>query len=416
MKTLKIILCLVAYIFFLGAKDLFAIDKIEIKKNVMGQCQLLVNGQLYFVRGVCYQPIPVGYGCNYNWWGDPTRIWLRDGQLMKEMGINTIRVYQQGENIHQTRRVISDLFKYYEIRTVMGHWLDWWNADYANPDFQKQVMEDVLEMVRRYQDAPGIFMWVLGNENNYSFGPQKINYWTGPALEKIEDPYEKKIASAEIYYSFVNRVAREIKKIDPVHPVVLGNGDLGTISVAGRNNSAVDILGSTCYRGKSFGNFWREVDREWRKPVILLEFGCDSYDAYHCQEDQNTQCEFIRSQWKEIAENATGGLGFGNSLGGFLFEWNDEWWKCDQGNSLSDHDTDAGWSNGAYWRDIKAERNLNMNEEWWGIMAIDTTTVFGETYNALKPRLAYYAIKELFTGRKTATGSPAEKISSRGKK
>lgn len=375
----------------------WATEKVEIVKNVMGQYQLLVNGQLYFIQGICYHPVPIGGNADYNFCGDSSRVWLRDGQMMKEAGINTVRFYQPGENIRQTKRVITDLYKSFDIRTVMGHWLDWWQADYANPEFQELVTKEVLEMIKDYKDTPGILMWVLGNENNYSFAAQKINYWTSPELEKTEDPYKKKIAQAKIYYSFVNKLAGKIKQLDPHHPVVLGNGDLATISVASRYNSQIDVLGSVCYRGKSFGNFWREVDREWKKPVILLEFGCDAYDAYKKREDQQTQVDFIKSQWQEIAENATGGLGFGNSLGGFLFEWCDEWWKS-EGGSLSEHDTDACWSNGAYWKDIKAERNMNMNEEWWGIVAQEEAVRSG--INIRKPRLAYTMIQQMFVGKR----------------
>ena len=379
--------------------DLLAADKIEVVKNVMDQYQLLVNGQLYFIRGVCYQPIPVGKGSDYNWWGDANRVWLIDGQKMKDAGINTVRFYQPGENIIQTKRVINDLFKNFEIRCVMGHWLDWDQADYANPEFQDQVTKEVLDMVETYKDTPGILMWVLGNENNYSFGPQKIHYWSSKELDKITDPYEKKMAQAKIYYQFVNKLARQIKKIDPDHPIVLGNGDLATVSIAAKYSSSIDVLGSNCYRGKSFGNFWREVDREWKKPAVILESGCDAYDAYKKQEDQKTQADFIKNQWKEIAENACGGLGFGNSLGGFTFEWCDEWWK-DDGAPTAEHDTEASWSNGAYWQDIKAARNMNMNEEWFGIMAQDPAHLV-DGYATRQPRMSYFVMREMFTGKKS---------------
>ncbi len=394
----RIAAVLLTLMLLLASVNLWARDKIEVVKNVLGQYQLLVNGQLYFIRGMVYQPIPAGQNRDYNWWGDANRPWLADGERMKNAGINTVRFYQPGENIPQTKRVISDLYKNFDIRCVMGHWLDWSEADYANPKFQDQVMQEVCQMVVIYKDTPGILMWVLGNENNYSFAGQKINYWTSAELERIKDPYQKRMAQAKIYYQFVNKLAKQIKKIDPDHPVVLGNGDLATVSVAAKCGSNIDILGSNCYRGKSFGNFWREVDREWKKPVLLLEFGCDAYDAYKKREDQQTQAEFARKQWQEIAENACGGLGFGNSLGGFQFEFMDEWWKCD-GAPTAEHDTDGTWSNAAYWRDIKADNNMNMNEEWWGIVAQDTGTIVNGNY-ARVPRLAYYMLAEIFTGKK----------------
>jgi beta-galactosidase len=55
------------------------------------------------------------------------------------------------------------------------------------------------------------------------------------------------------------------------------------------------------------------------------------------------------------------------------------------------HDTEAGWSNGSYYYDIKAPRNMNMNEEWFGIVSLSTQIEGG--LNKRIPKKAYYVIK-----------------------
>jgi hypothetical protein len=49
--------------------------------------------------------------------------------------------------------------------------------------------------------------------------------------------------------------------------------------------------------------------------------------------------------------------------GGMVFEWNDEWWKSDDGG-WDEHDTTASWQNGAY-------PDPTIQEEWWGLVDID---------------------------------------------
>ena len=119
------------------------------------------------------------------------------------------------------------------------------------------------------------------------------------------------------------------------------------------------------YRGKKFGNFFNNVRNVFDKPIFISEFGADSYNAYKNTEDQAMQETFIVSQWEDLLKNvATKDNPKGNCLGGVVFEWNDEWWKNNEGYSPDwvTHNTQAGWSNGSYYFDIKAPNNLNMNE------------------------------------------------------
>jgi len=133
------------------------------------------------------------------------------------------------------------------------------------------------------------------------------------------------------------------------------------------------------------------------KPILISELGADAYDAYLKKEDQNMQAFFLESQWRQVYENLAGNeKGSGNCLGGAIFEWSDEWWKHDEYNpdSWSVHDTESNWSNSSYYFDIKAEGNKNMNEEWFGIVALSTE--MGNGLNKRIPRKAYYVIREFW--------------------
>ncbi|KPK42447.1 MAG: hypothetical protein AMJ78_02585 [Omnitrophica WOR_2 bacterium SM23_29] len=375
------------------------VEKVSVIKLPNGHFELQVGKTPYFVKGVVYQPIPVGEDYSYNFWGDPAKPWLVDGVLMKEAGINTVRFYQPGQNPGEVKELIGDLYKKYKIRTIMGHNLGLYDFPlpcYADETYREQMKEDVLKMVMEYKDEPAILFWLLGNENNYSFDDM-ISPWSSEELDQIDDPRERSKQKARIYYSFVNELAKEIHKIDPKHPVAMGNGELFYLEIAKEVAPEVDLLGGIFYRGKSFGNFWQELHYKFGKPVVFIEFGCDRFNAKTRKEDEDIQAHFLEFQWKEIIRNSTGGRGRGNALGGCIFEWADEWWKHDPSNPAGwwVHDEEAGWTNGSYYFDIEVEGHMNMNEEWYGIVGLSAEKENG--VNKRIPKRAYYVLKDIWS-------------------
>jgi hypothetical protein len=159
----------------------------------------------------------------------------------------------------------------------------------------------------------------------------------------------------------------------------------------------VDLVACIIYRGKTFGNLFKSLRATFDKPILLSEFGADCYDAYLNKEDQNMQAFFLESQWRQIYENISGNKnGAGNCLGGTIFEWTDEWWKHnpDDSSGWLAHDTGAGWTSGSYYFDIKAPKNMNMNEEWFGIVALSKDPNGG--LDIRTPRKSYYVIREFW--------------------
>lgn len=385
-------------------------SKVYIKKLKNGGYQLIVGGRPYFVKGVCYSPIPIGKNHEYDWWSDTNQPWRVDGKLMQEMGINTVRFYQPGENPESVKKVIRDFYQLYGIRTVLGHWLGFWEYPcpfYGDTKFRERIKKEVLEMVLLYKDEPGILFWILGNENNYSCLGQ-VNPWSSEEIDREPDPMKQKNMRARIYYSFVNELAKEIHKIDPSRPVALGNGELIGLDAAAKVCRDIDLVACIIYRGKTFGNLFKSLRATFDKPIVLSEIGADCYDAYLKKEDQNMQAFFLESQWRQIYENLAGNKeGVGNCLGGIIFEWTDEWWKHNQfaAEGWKIHDTESHWSNGSYYFDIKAVKNMNMNEEWFGIVALSEELENGLNKRVL--RKAYYLIREFW--KKPTLGQPKKK-------
>lgn len=373
--------------------------KVYIQKIKDSRFYLVVDGKPFIVKGVCYNPIPIGQNHAYDWWSDPAKPWIADGKLMKEMGVNTIRLYQAHEDPQEVKTVIRDLYNLYGIRTILGHWLGFWEYPcplYGDKAFRERIKKEVLDMVLAYKDEPGVLLWILGNENNYScIG--RVNPWSTDEIDKEASAEKQKAMRAEIYYSFIAELAREIHKIDINHPVALGNGELIGLEYADKFCREVDLVACIIYRGKTFGNLFNSLKMTFNKPVLLSEIGADAYDAYLGKEDQNMQAFFLESQWRQIYQNLYNSKeGAGNCLGGVIFEWADEWWKHDESGqeSWAVHDTESNWSNGSYYFDIQAKGNKNMNEEWFGIVALSPEIESG--LNKRMPRKSYYVVREFW--------------------
>lgn len=324
--------------------------KVHLTQYANGQWQLTIDDKPFVVRGIAYSATPIGKSpddgslvvhrdwmisddnkngkidgpydawvdANRNDQQDPDEKVVGDFKLLKDMGINTVRLYHHGYN----KELLRDLFTTYGIRVVMGDYIgaytigsgaEWYaGTDYSNPEQQAKMLASIREMVEQYKDEPYIVYWVLGNENNY-----------GNANNSRQNP--------EAYYRFVNQAAELIKSIDPNHPVALCNGDVLFMDKAAKFAPAIDIYGANAYRGgHGFGDsFWRDLADEWGKPVFISEYGCPAYHHRKSREEtEELQAEYLRDNWEDIERNLGGGPGVGNALGGILFEWVDEWWKA----------------------------------------------------------------------------------------
>ena len=376
------------------------VPKIAIETTDEGGYMLLLDGKPTLLKGISYNPTPISKGYDYKFYLDEAKPWLIDGPLMKQLGINCIRIYATDpEHLDEVKQFIADMYEKFGIYTIVSDWLGLWDspgANYADEAFRKRTTERVLAVVEALKDTDGLLIWNLGNENNYTFSG-KIGFWTSPEIEAIGNHYEKIMKKAEIYYSFVDEIAAQIKEIDPVHPVALGNGEASFLQVAAEVCENIDLLGIIIYRGKKFGNLFDNIRNIFDKPILLSEFGCDSYNAFKDTEDQDIQATFLMSQWKDLYENTPfSGNKKGNCIGGVIFEWTDEWWKHDEGYTPNwkVHNTEAGWSNGSYYFDIRVPGNMNMNEEWFGIISIDQEIEDG--VNKRIPKKSYQILKDYF--------------------
>ncbi len=319
--------------------------KVNLVKYENNHWQLRVNNKPYFIKGMCYGTETVGKspvdGTQVDWFIEdnndddiidgPYESWVDknennerdknekvvgDFKLLKDMNCNTIRIYHHCKN----KKILRDLYKKYGIMSAIGDFIGMYGigsgvesggtTDYEFFTHRKNMLKSVKEMVLNHKDEDYLLLWILGNENNY-----------GCNCNANRKP--------KAYYKFVNEVAKMIKKLDPDHPVALCNGDLGNLNFFAEHCPDVDILACNAYRGeRGFSSLWEEVSIQADRAVFISEYGAPAYLSDKPLKDgEEAQERYHKGCWIDIDENKAG-KGAGNSLGGFVFEWLDGWWKC----------------------------------------------------------------------------------------
>ncbi len=386
----------------LSIKKRLGKGKVHLVQYETGDWQLIVDNKPFVIKAITYAPTKVGQSPddgtlgdwmyedfnknnkidgpydsfvdkNKNNKQDPDEPVVGDFQLMKELGVNAIRLYHHPLKVN--KELLRDLYNRFGIRVIMGDFLGKyalgsgaaWNpgTDYKNEEHRRNMMESVASMVMEYKDEPFVLFWLLGNENVYGY-----------ACNADKDP--------ETFFKFASDVAKQIKAIDPEHPVAICSGDVLYLDKFGKNAPEIDIFGANAYRGDyGFGFLWRQVKEETDRPAFITEFGCSAYsEDKTADEGEFLQAEYLRGDWEDIQANMAFGEGSGNALGAVVFEWLDEWWK---GYEPAIHDKKGLW--------IGPFPDGAMHEEWLGLC--------GQGDGALSPflrqlRKSYYMYKKIW--------------------
>ncbi len=378
-----------------GIKKVTGKGRVKLIQYKNNHFQLTVDDKPYLIRAVCYSPSPIGLSPDngslntdmgwsvadsnnnglidgpYEAWVDADRSGTRpsgkpgigDFALMKEMGVNTVRLYHYP---NFNKQLLKDGYDNYGFMYIVGNLIgmygadsgaDWFvGTDYTDPEQKKRMLESVRRMVEEYKDEPYVLLWMLGNENNYGT-VGTVGVFAGTSNQAQKQP--------EAYYGFVNECVKLIKETDPhQRPVAICNGDTYLLDKCALNAPDLDIYGANAYRGEQgFGPLWADVMREYEKPVLVTEFGCPAYaKGWETAKAEAAQANYHKWNWSDLEDNAAGAVGgTGNALGGVVFEWVDEWWKAGPPPEFDPaaHDVITQWKGpfldgGAY-------------EEWFGL-------------------------------------------------
>lgn len=300
--------------------------------------QLYVDGEVFLIKGVCWNPVPVGgnHPADLDFLGTVEA----DAALMEAAGINVVRTYEPITNT----AVLDILYSHgiYVINTVYS--------------YGGNAASSVVGSINAVKDHKAILMWAIGNEWNYN--GLYIDMTQAQAIERIND------------------VASIIKNLDENHPVTTIYGHLPSTSVIDQMPD-IDIWGVNVYSGATFGSLFGDWNVRSDKPMFIAEYGADAYNDNIDSVDEESQAYAVKTLTQVII-NHSSHINYQNPcLGGTVFEWNDEWWKAGNPDIQDTGGSAPGY--GPY-------PDYVFNEEYWGIVDIHRN-----------PRQVYYELQEIYT-------------------
>ena len=292
--------------------------EVKIENNTM-----VVNGESFYMKGICYHPVKIGKTKrSFDNLDD-------DLILMKEAGINTIRVYEPIDDIN-----VLDKLADAGIKVVISF-------GYNQKGKFDIVSGTFINYVRKYKNHEAILMWELGNEYNYN--PQ----WFGGDINN--------------WYKAMELVSQIIQIEDPDRLVSSAHGDLPSkdaLNIA----SSIQVWGMNVYRWDKPASIFSEWQAISDKPMYFAELGADSYmtkatNKYTKGINEQAQADANEIILNEVLSN------YDKNIGTFVFQFTDGLWKA--GNpSKQDTGGSAPNSDGTPY-------DGTANEEYWGIVDIN---------------------------------------------
>lgn len=218
-------------------------------------------------------------------------------QLLREAGGNSFRTWKidesTGEQLEEAARL--------GLKVTLGFWLGHERHGFSYESFEQVAkQEDLLrEAVRKYRDHPALLMWAIGNEAE-GFGDGG-----SPAI-----------------WTQIEHLARAVKSIDPLHPVMTITAGIGgeRIKAINRFCPSIDIHGINCYGGiETLPERYRASGGT--RPYLVTEFGPRGVWesgtgkwGMPIELSSTEKAESYRKAWKTIDGDPL-------CLGGYAFYW-----------------------------------------------------------------------------------------------
>lgn len=183
--------------------------------------------------------------------------------MMAEYGANTCRVYTTNVGSYQLLDALYEagLMLYAGLPCTPYASLSPATPNYDAPQFRKEKISSVLKIVEALKDHPAVLCWCLGNE--VEGGGHQTDFGI---------------------YAYYGELAREIRKIDPHHPITAAFTETPTAAKVGLITTYcpdLDFVSFNSYynflydhRAAVADNYTAMLERfGWTKPYMITEYG-----------------------------------------------------------------------------------------------------------------------------------------------
>lgn len=353
-----------------------------------------LDGETFLFEGVNYSPVPIGASqvddaTNRGdvFTSDWSFLYERDLPLMREMGANSLRVYNMypwafpssaAPNWTQSLDLDHTGFLdacwndgtdpiYVWITYHMGTSFHIATSATGAPDNRptwRLTNGDVAFMDPSWDSADALAQQLARNAflslaNKYGAHPAVVGFVI--SNEQNND----QVRGSWQFWKWFDATAYYVKQLAPTKLTSMTLVDDGMLSIQNAESfdmENMDVWGVNSYRGTintGFDTLFSDYAATSNRPLFIGEFGppASTRDAnskpIQMPNNAQDQGDYLTVHWEDILNNRD------VCCGGLVFEWVDEWWK--HGNP-SAHDA-TPTQNGAYpggWAD----------EEWFGLFSV----------------------------------------------
>lgn len=242
--------------------------------------QLLLNGQPVVLKGFGkHEDFPIfGRGL-----AEP--VMVKDYSLLKWIGANSYRTshYPYDEEY----MMMADKEGILIIDEIPAVGLIFQDGE-ANINLRKEICkQQIHELIARDKNHPSVIMWSLANE------PFSKNMNFGSGIDAASD---------DVSYNFFKDLYTTAKSLDPTRPATI-------VGVQGGPSEWLGIMDIICIN-RYYGWYTQQADiakgaqilsdeldnlhKKYNKPVVVTEFGADTYPGMHTDQPEMFTEEFQR--------------------------------------------------------------------------------------------------------------------------
>lgn len=390
--------------------------------------QIKLNGQPFVVKGMNYAPVPIGTAPGIPPYGDYfvpnyANVWKPDIDKIREAGINVIKLYAGNPDLNAGAPGTAGNWKQFldycynggnkPVYVVMFSYTQGGVIAQGGNDFNAYIRQ-YDELVKSTVKHPAVFGYMIGNEifDSVTSNPQfwnnfgiLINAAQGAGLSQGRNPF------------LMSATNDNFTPANSWPAIKLGE-----------QSGKLKNLDSWCiniYRGDQFGGSGNSVFTQYltllnsfgtKKPLILGEWGTPhttrpvgvygqsaslpitnlddvplsqmgTGQPYFAAQPAAT---FLETQWNTIKSNLMGGSNQ-VCVGGFIFDWCDEYWKGNNNNVQvggPNIDFQGGAFAGGYW-----------DEAGFGVTGAVNQAAYGQGNPNISRTLfkGYAAVKAFYT-------------------